>query len=352
MGDKLQRFTTRTAIIFGVAAMVCLLSGCDDSANAGSGENAAGEIQVKRFPAIRSTLAVPTETPSNPTFVAGVTLNAPTLTPLPTATTTPESNGLAARVNDTRITTEQFEAELKRYVAGQPNAPAYDSDAGQELAEQLKDTVLDGMIEQILIDQEATQNKITINDAQIDAELKVIKEKAGGDTQYQAWLMANQQSEQDARHQIHDELITNALAQKVLAALPKTAEYIHAAHIVVATQTEAEGLLAELQNGAQFDALARAKSIDDSTRADGGDLDWFTRGTGTVLWTEVEDAAFALQPGETSAIVKSPIGYHIIRVLERKTRDLTDSDKTYLQREALRNWINQLKASAVIKKYV
>ena len=346
MFDRLERFSTPAAIMLACSLCAALmLTSCSDAPT--------GDIAVTRVAPIRRTLGSPTDTPIPVTALEiGVTLNAPTATPLPTPTPTPESFGLAARVNADRITLEQFNAELKRYVAGQPDAPAFDSAEGQQLAAQLKDLVIDTLIEQALIEQEATQNKINVSDTQISAELKIVKEKAGGEDRYQSWLLANQQSEQDARQQIRQELLISALTKKVLAVLPKTAEYIHAYHIVVANQFEAEEIQRELQNGAQFEALAQSKSIDDSTRADGGDLDWFTRGTGTVLWTEVEDATMALQPGETSPIVKSPIGYHIIRVTGRESRDLNDNDRAYVQREALRTWINQLKASAKIQRYI
>ncbi len=346
MFDRLERFSTPPAIVFAFSlAAALVLSSCNDPAT--------GDVAVTRIAPIRRTLSSPTDTPIPVTALdIGVTINAPTTTPLPTPTVTPESFGLAARIDDHQITLEQFDAELKRYVAGQPDAPAFDSPQGQQLAAQLKDLVMDTLIEQVLINQEASQNKVSVSDSQINDELKIVKEKAGGEDRYQAWLLANQQTESDARQQIRQELLTNALTKKVLAALPKTAEYIHAYHIVVGTQTEAEEIQRELQNGAQFEALAQSKSIDDSTRADGGDLDWFTRGTGTVLWTEVEDAAMALQPGETSPIVKSPIGYHIIRVIARETRPLNDTDQAYVQQEALRTWINQLKVTAKIQRYV
>ena len=347
MCDKLQRLSTTPALISRIlmaTGAVLWLASCNDAPS--------GQIGVTRVPAIRSTLSSPTDTPDPNALQVGVTINAPTATPLPTPTSTPVSFGLAARVNDAPITLEQYEAELRRYVAGQPNPPAFDSPEGQTLASQLKDTVIDALIEQTIIDQEALHRNIEVSDADINTELKTVKEKAGGETRYQAWLLANQQTDLDTRQQVRQELITSVLIKKVLADLPQKAEYIHAYHIVVASQFEAEEILRELQNGAQFEALAQSKSIDDSTRADGGDLDWFTRGAGAVLWTEVEDAAFALQPGETSPIVKSPIGYHIIRVTERATRDLTDTDRTYVQHEALRNWINQLKSNAKIEKYV
>ena len=292
---------------------------------------------------------------TSPTPTAGlnpgirVTINGPTSTPIPTATPVPT---LAGRVNDEDITLERFNAELKRYVQSQPNAPAFDSADGQQLAAQLKDTVLDMLIEQVLIAQEAAHDNVVITEKQIDQELSVTKDKAGGDSKFEAWLMSNQETEQDAREQIRLDLLTNALTAKVLVQLPRTAEYVHAYHIVVATEAEAEQIQAELNNGTNFEALASNKSIDESTRAAGGDLDWFSRGAGSVLWTEVEDAAFALQPGDISPIIKSPIGYHIIKVVARETRPLTEADTAYLQQNALRQWMDRLKAGAKIERMI
>ena len=270
-------------------------------------------------------------------------------TPVPTATPTPAT---AVRVNGDDVSVERFNAELKRYVLSQPNAPTFDSPEGQQLAAQFKDTVLDALVEQKLIEQEAQRGNVQISDQQVQQELNVTREKAGGDEKFVAWLTANQQTEQDAREQIKLDLLTNALTAKVLVQLPKTAEYVHAFHIVVNSEAEAEQILGQINNGAKFTALAESKSIDDSTRADGGDLDWFTRGAGSVLWTEVEDAAFALQPDEVSPIVKSPIGYHLIKVVAREVRPLAEADTTFFQQNALKQWMDGLKANAKIEKFI
>jgi parvulin-like peptidyl-prolyl isomerase len=271
------------------------------------------------------------------------------VTPVPTATPTPAA---AVRVNGEDVTVERFNAELRRYVLSQPNAPAFDSLEGQQLAAQFKDTVLDALVEQKLIEQEALRSNVNVTDQQVQQELNVTREKAGGDDKFLAWLTANQQTEQDAREQIKLDLLTNALTAKVLVELPRTAEYVHAYHIVVASEGEAEQLLGQINNGAKFTALAESKSIDDSTRADGGDLDWFTRGAGSVLWTEVEDAAFALQPDEVSPVIKSPIGYHLIKVIAREVRQLTEADTTFFQQSALKQWMDGLKAGAKIEKII
>jgi foldase protein PrsA len=165
-------------------------------------------------------------------------------------------------------------------------------------------------------------------------------------------LQANKQSEQDVREAVHFELLATAMRDRIVAQLPHTAEYVHAYHIVVATEAEANSVLTKLHNGARFTALAQQVSIDASTRPDGGDLGWFTRGTGTVLWSEVEDAAFSLKVGELSGIVHSPIGYHLIKVVDRQNRALTPDDMASLEQTALDQWIAGLKTKSSIERFI
>ncbi len=293
----------------------------------------------------------PDEPPIITPQIFSVTVN-PQATATLTSAPTPTHNPLAARVNGQPITLAQYEAELARYIAALPDSPDPTGDRARLLAAQLKDVALDALIEQALIEQEAARNGIQVNAQQIADELAIAKERAGGEAKFQAWLVATRQTEDDVRELIRRELLTNAVRDRVLAAMPRTAEYIHAYHIVVATEREARQVMNRLLNGAQFTALAQSLSLDESTRAAGGDLGWFTRNTGAVLWPEVEDAAFGLQPGETSEIVRSPIGYHIIRVTERETRGLTEADIIHLQAVVLAEWMAGLKARAQIERFI
>lgn len=283
--------------------------------------------------------------------IFGVTV-IPQATATPTPQPTPTPNPLAARVNGQPITLAEYEAELARYIAALPDAPDPNSDRGRLLALQLRDAALEALIERALIEQEAARNGIQVSDQQVAEELAIAKERAGGEAKFQAWLAATRQTEDSIRELLRRELLANAMRDRVLATMPRTAEYVHAYHIVVATEREARQVLARLQNGAKFTALAQSLSLDESTRADGGDLGWFARNTGAVLWPEVEDAAFSLQPGETSEIVKSPIGYHIIRVTGREVRGLTEADTIYLQTIALAEWMAGLKARAQIERFI
>ncbi|MBU0535444.1 MAG: peptidyl-prolyl cis-trans isomerase [Nanoarchaeota archaeon] len=89
---------------------------------------------------------------------------------------------------------------------------------------------------------------------------------------------------------------------------------VHAAHILVKTNEEANNILFDLNKGADFGEIAKAKSICPSKKK-GGDLGWFGRGQ---MIKEFENAAFTLPPGKLSGIIKTQFGYHIIKVLETK----------------------------------
>jgi len=77
----------------------------------------------------------------------------------------------------------------------------------------------------------------------------------------------------------------------------------------------AQSLLDSIKNGADFAALAIKYSDDPGSASKGGDLGTVKRG---VFFPEFEAAAFALAPGELSTVIESPVGFHVIELLERK----------------------------------
>jgi parvulin-like peptidyl-prolyl isomerase len=87
---------------------------------------------------------------------------------------------------------------------------------------------------------------------------------------------------------------------------------VHCAHILVKTQTEAQAVMERLNKKDKFANVAREISICPSAKR-GGDLGTFTRGK---MVKEFEQAAFVLQKGQISPIVKTKFGYHIIKRLE------------------------------------
>ncbi len=105
-----------------------------------------------------------------------------------------------------------------------------------------------------------------------------------------------------------------------------------------AMKTKAEGLLKQIQGGGDFAKLAQANSDDPGSKDKGGELGYIVKGQ-TV--PEFEKAAFTLQPGQTSGLVKTTYGYHIIQVEKHEAARVTPFEEArpqltndFLQRAA------------------
>lgn len=118
--------------------------------------------------------------------------------------------------------------------------------------------------------------------------------------------------------------VTEERIQEELAKLPNE-DQVRARHILIsleegdeAAQEKAAEILEQLRGGADFEELAKANSDDPGTAEFGGDLGFFGRGR---MVPEFENAAFGLEPGEISDLVKTPFGYHIIQTIEKASTD-------------------------------
>jgi len=94
-----------------------------------------------------------------------------------------------------------------------------------------------------------------------------------------------------------------------------TPEEMRAKHILVKEKSQAEDILKQLKNNADFAKLAKKYSIDKATASKGGELGFFTR---RDMVKSFSQAAFSLKPGEISPVVKTPFGYHIIKAEEKR----------------------------------
>jgi peptidyl-prolyl cis-trans isomerase D len=115
----------------------------------------------------------------------------------------------------------------------------------------------------------------------------------------------------------------------------QTPEQVHASHILLKTEgkneeavrKQAEEVLKKVKAGGDFAALAKQYS-EDTSKDQGGDLGLFGRGR---MVPEFETAAFSMQPGQVSDLVKSQYGFHIIKVTERKDATTTPIDQVRAQ---------------------
>ena len=132
-----------------------------------------------------------------------------------------------------------------------------------------------------------------------------------------------------------------ALYDKQVAAI-KPVEEIHASHILVEKKEEADDIVAKLKAGGDFAALAKEKSKDSGSGANGGDLGFFKKGD---MVKPFEDAANALKPGDISAPVQSQFGWHVIKLIEKRNRPAPPFDSV---KDRILNSLLQQKAQEVI----
>jgi peptidyl-prolyl cis-trans isomerase SurA len=140
----------------------------------------------------------------------------------------------------------------------------------------------------------------------------------------------------------------------------------HARHILirlneVVSEVDARnrliGLRDRILNGADFAELARAQS-DDTSAAKGGDLGWVTPGD---VVPEFEKAMDALKIGQVSAPFKTPFGWHIVQVLERREQDLSKDRERIAARQAIRQrkseeqwqeWVRQQRDKSYVEYHL
>ncbi|MCL6430509.1 MAG: peptidylprolyl isomerase [Anaerolineae bacterium] len=155
--------------------------------------------------------------------------------------------------------------------------------------------------------------------------------------------------EADFRVLVETSLLRDKLQQAMAAEVPKAAEQVHARHILVDKEEEARAALERIHKGEDFAAVAREVSTDTSTKENGGDLGWFSRGQ---MVEEFETAAFSLQPGQVSDVVKTAYGFHIIKVEERDpNRPLDEYLLLEKQSRVLDEWLWAQRQSEAVKRY-
>ena len=133
------------------------------------------------------------------------------------------------------------------------------------------------------------------------------------------------------------------------------AEEVNAAHILVPTEDKAKEIIKKLDAGADFATLAKENSTDPSAKGNAGDLGFFKKGD---MLPEFSNAAFALKPGEiTQTPVKTRFGYHVIKLIARKTaeppklEDVQAQIRQSLIQEGVAKALTEAKQGLTVVKY-
>ncbi|MEK7687152.1 MAG: peptidylprolyl isomerase [Pseudomonadota bacterium] len=202
--------------------------------------------------------------------------------------------------------------------------------------------LLDRIIDSKLVVQEGKKTKIT-DDPAFKKRLAFVEEQVLQDF----WI------QREIAKKVTAEKLRQRYEEK-LKSLPAEEE-VHARHILVATEDEAKALIAEIKKGAAFDKLAKEKSTDKASGAEGGDLGWFKK---SDMVKEFADAAFDLKKGEmTETPVKTQFGYHVIQVADRRKapppayEELADQLREEMAREAVTAQLDLMRSGAKIEKF-
>jgi len=267
---------------------------------------------------------------------AGVPNPEPTTTPAPSLTPTITPIPVKVSVNGEGITVTEFEAELARYQQAQT---ALDNSVNLKTATQ---TVLDELINSLLLAQGAATNSLTVDEAAVQSRIDALAAQIGGPAELTAWQTAHGYTEAEFRSDLRRQMDAARMRDQIAASVPITAEQVHVKQILLYNSDAAQQALDYLKAGSDFNSLAA--QYDPVTR---GELGWFPRGY--LPEAAIEQAAFALQAGQYSDVVQTQAGYHILFVEERDPARLLSPDALLtLQEHAVQDWLTQKRNESTI----
>jgi peptidyl-prolyl cis-trans isomerase C len=219
-----------------------------------------------------------------------------------------------------------------------------ESRAGRTVPPDQRDRVFRGvLIAYRLLAQESVTRNIAVSDGDVDARAAEIRKQFPSDQVFQQTLEQQHMTEAEFRDDVRQGLrITGLIDAELSARAPVTAEQVNqfyasnsfqqgervrASHILItvpenadaaakeAARAKATEILNQVKGGADFAELAKQHSQDPGSGPRGGDLDYFEHGQ---MVGPFEEAAFALAPGQTSELVETRFGYHIIKVVDKQ----------------------------------
>jgi len=212
----------------------------------------------------------------------------------------------------------------------------------------LKEKILNSIIEEKLVLAQAELDSIMVSEDEVeqrlDYQIELFKQQYGSKERVeQIYGMSIERIKRESRDEVRKQLMIQKLREKKFAFTEATRrevdqffeqfkdsigvipEKVDIYHIYKNPKTSAEAklqfkqkalsLIDSLKAGADFEALARKYSDDPGSASAGGDLGFVKRG---FFYPEFESAAFALKEGELSGAVESPVGFHVIQLLEKR----------------------------------
>jgi peptidyl-prolyl cis-trans isomerase SurA len=253
---------------------------------------------------------------------------------------------IAAVVGEAVVLASEVEEKAAPMMTDVTRLPDPDKRAAR--AATLRHEVLDRLIDDELILQQAAELKLSITSEQIDASIEEIKKQNSIDDDQlrealkgQGMTMGSYRA--DLKRQLLRFRVLNvAVGSRVNISDDEVKAYyerhmkdmanvqVRASHVFIAIppgsdatavsekQAQAQKILERAKAGEDFAKLAREVSDDAATRADGGDLGYFGK---DMLPKAIEELVFAMKPGEVRGPVRADRGFHVIKLVDRKTKD-------------------------------
>ncbi|GEK35633.1 peptidylprolyl isomerase [Kurthia sibirica] len=185
------------------------------------------------------------------------------------------------------------------------------------------------LIQNEVIEQEATKQKVTATTKEIDAQVAIMATQYGGEEALEETLKSSNMTLADLKKNIKTYVKASKMITKTVDTSDqaikayyetnkdsfKTEAQVKASHILVAKKATATKVKKLLDEGGDFAKLAKKYSTDSANKQDGGNLGYFTA---SDMVDEFSTQAFALEKGDISKPIKTEYGYHIIKVTGKK----------------------------------
>ena len=252
----------------------------------------------------------------------------------------------------------------------------------------IRKEVLETLINQELLYQESQSKGIKVEAKAVNEQFAVLKKRFASEDEFKSALRKGKTSETILKSQMRKRMaiqqyVENEFVQKVKVSEKEVKEYytghpdafkapeqVRARHILIKADPGAEAsekkearkkleeVRKKLQKGGDFEALAKEYS-EGPSNVKGGDLGYFRRGQ---MVKPFEEAAFSLPPGKVSDIVETRFGYHLIKVIDKKSESIVayeqvkDNLKGFLKQKKVYKKVNdhieKLKRKAKVERFL
>jgi foldase protein PrsA len=251
----------------------------------------------------------------------------------------------AAVVGGTKISENRVAVELKRAISNEEHAEQFRGPKGAENRVAAQRLILTQLIRQTALVRKAEDMGIEVSDEEVAQALEQLKSRFGSKEAFRKEVLEETMlSEDEIRGFLRDRLIVDRAAREVTKDVRASEEQIAAfynenkkgyddqlrtAHVLICSNFNSQTRTCEAapgdeaqavvvanlaRQGKDFSQLVQQYSQDPQTKDRGGDLGWSERGRQVP---EFEKAALELKVGQTSGVVRTPFGFHIIKLLAR-----------------------------------